>query len=221
MKREKKDLTLIDNDRFLVTIPFDYGSCYVFNNSAGYQAHFCTGSSQGTTWFPRYAPDGIIVSVLDKQNMNNKDGKWQMHAETNQLVNADQDDRGAHNLSKNDQKFAELFPGLMKEIADTIQANGAQIIEMSKELTSGKGYDIAKEITALKTKFPLSYVSGQAEPEAEEGDADNTPGTWTVRHIPSDRTARIPADSRAHLLEKLRNKYPQYPETDYEISKEA
>jgi len=223
MKREKKDLTLIDNDRFLVTIPFDYGSCYVFNNSTGYQAHFCTGSSQGTTWFPRYAPDGIIVSVLDKQNMNTKDGKWQMHAVTNQLVNADQDDRGAHNLSRNDQKFAELFPGLMKEIVDAIQAHDFAIHEESKELTGGKGYDIAKEINDLKTKFPLSYASGETpnEPDAEEGDDDNTPGTWTVRHIPSDRTAHIPADSRAHLLEKLRNKYPQYPVTDYEISKEA
>ena len=220
MKREKKDLTLIDNDRFLVTVPFDYGSCYVFNNSMGYQANFCTGSSSGTTWFPRYAPDGMIISVLDKSNMNNKDGKWQMHAATNQLVNADQDDRGSHNLSRNDQKFSELFPGLMKEIVDAIQAHDFAIQEESKELTGGKGYDIAKEITALKTKFPLSYASGET-PEEPEGDADSTPGTWTVRHIPSDRTAHIPADSRAHLIEKLRTKYPQYPETDYEISKEA
>jgi hypothetical protein len=221
MKREKKDLTLIDNDRFLVTVPFDYGSCYVFNNSMGYQANFCTGSSSGTTWFPRYAPDGMIVSVMDKTNMNNKDGKWQFHAATDQLVNADQDDRGRHNLSKNDKKFAELYPGLMKEIVEAIQAHGDQIKEMSKDLTGGQGYDVAKEINDIKTKFPLSYASGEEEPEGEEGDADNTPGTWVVRHIPSDRTARIPADSREHLLSKLRNKYPQYPETDYEISKEA
>jgi hypothetical protein len=228
MKREKKDLTLIDNDRFLVTVPFDYGSCYIFNNSMGYQANFCTGSSSGTSWFPRYAPDGMIVSVLDKSNMDNKEGKWQFHAATNQLVNADQDDRGIHNLSKNDQKFAELFPGLMKEIVDAIQTHDFAIQEESKALTNGKGYDIAREIESIKTKFPLSYASGEKpeEPEAvgdepQDDSEDNTPGTWSVTHIPSNRTAQIPADSKQHLIQKLTNKYPDYPVTDYRMTKEA
>ena len=235
MKREKSDLTLIDNEKYLVIVPFDYGSCYVFNNSMGYQANFCTGSSSGTTWFPRYAPDGMIVSIMDKSNPNNKDGKWQFHAATNQLVNADQDNRGAHNLSRNDQKFADLFPGLMKEIVDAIQSHAEEIKEKSKDLTGGRGYDISKEIEAIKTKFPLSYASGQEpdeepeemgnEPENDGEDmgdeGDNTPGTWTVRHIPSNRTAQIPADSRQHLMQKLTNKYPTYPVTDYEISRQA
>jgi len=34
-KREKKETTLIDDDRFLVTIPYNYGACYNFNNCAG------------------------------------------------------------------------------------------------------------------------------------------------------------------------------------------
>ena len=231
MKREKKDLTLIDNDRFLVTVPFDYGSCYVFNNSMGYQANFCTGSSSGTTWFPRYAPDGMIVSVMDKSNMDNKNGKWQFHAATDQLVNADQDDRGRHNLSLNDKKFADLFPGLMKEIVDAIQTHASEITEMSKDLTHGRGYDVNKEIEAIKTKFPLSYASGE-EPE-EMGDEpqddgedmgneeDSTPGTWSVTHIPSNRTAQIPADNKQHLIQKLNNRYPDYPITDYRMTKEA
>ena len=37
-KREKKEVTLVDNERFLIVMPFNYGACYTFNNSNGYQA---------------------------------------------------------------------------------------------------------------------------------------------------------------------------------------
>jgi hypothetical protein len=112
----------------------------------------------------------------------------------------------------------------MKDIVNAFQAKGAEITEMSKDLTPG-GYDIDKEIERLKNKFPLSFASGEepeAEPEGEEGDeGDNTPGTWSVTHTPSNRTARIPANSRADLIRKLTTKYPNYPVTDYAITKEA
>jgi hypothetical protein len=71
-KREKKETTLIDNERFLITLPYNYGACYNFNNAHGYNASFCTGSSSGERWFKRYAPDGPIISIFDKQNQEDE-----------------------------------------------------------------------------------------------------------------------------------------------------
>lgn len=163
-KKEKIELVLIDDDRFYVAIPFNYGACYTFNNAGGYTANFCTGSSNGLTWFSRYGVDGIIVDVADKTNLNKKEGKWQFHAETDQLVNADQDERW--NVRSNDQKFATLFPGLMRRICDAIESKGDEIRSMSTVMmkalgSSSPGYDIPKEVNLIKQTFPISYASGE------------------------------------------------------------
>jgi len=211
-KREKKETTLIDDDRFLVTIPYNYGACYNFNNSHGFNASFCTGSSSGATWFNRYADDGPIISVFDKQNADDVMGKWQIHAPTNQINNGNQTNR-------KDEKFAELFPGLMKRIADAVQANGEEINKNSIEIVKG-GYDIAKAVSDLKTKFPLSYASGkEEEPEAEQ-DANDGPGTYLVTQIASGRTARIEGESRQDIITKLTTRYPDSTEADYTIEKQ-
>jgi len=211
-KREKKETTLIDDDRFLVTIPYNYGACYNFNNSHGFNASFCTGSSSGATWFNRYADDGPIISVFDKQNADDVMGKWQIHAPTNQINNGNQTNR-------KDEKFAELFPGLMKRIADAVQDNGEEINKNSIEIVKG-GYDIAKAVSDLKTKFPLSYASGkEEEPEAEQ-DANDGPGTYLVTQIASGRTARIEGESRADIIQKLTTRYPDSTEADYTIEKQ-
>lgn len=163
-KRTAQFITLIDDARFRVTIPLSYGACYLFNNSEGVAGEFCTGSSSGLNWFNRYAPDGIIVDILDKQNMNHKDGKWQFHAETNQLKNAEQDsrwDRDPH--VDDDQYFANLFPGLMAKIVAALRIHAKEINEKSRELArpSGgePGYDIAEEIREIRDTFPVSYKS--------------------------------------------------------------
>jgi len=157
-KREKKETTLIADERFLVTVPYNYGACYNFNNAHGFNASFCTGSSSGANWFNRYADDGPIISVFDKQNPDDVMGKWQIHAPTNQINNGNQTNR-------KDEKFAELFPGLMKRIVTAIQSNGEEIKKNSTEIVSG-GYDINKAVSDLKNKFPVSYNSGEPEPEA-------------------------------------------------------
>lgn len=161
MKRESKQVVLIDDDRFYVMIPLNYGSCYVFNNT-GNISNYCTGSSNGLYWFNDYSPKGAIVSIIDKQNMQNDDGKWQFHLPTGQLVNSHQDNR--HNLGWNDKHFATLFPGLMRRIAEAMIAKSDEISEKSKEIYPG-GYDAAKEVSAIKSKLPISYAS---RPEGEE-----------------------------------------------------
>jgi hypothetical protein len=163
----------------------------------------------------------MIVSITDKQNQDSADGKWQFHAATNQLVNGDQERR--HDIRWNDEKFSKLFPGLMKEIIQGIETHAEDIKQKSAKLTRG-GYDIASEVDAIKTKYPLSYASEvpTADGDEEEGnEEDNTPGTWSVLHIPSNRTARVPAESLENLRDKLTRKYPQYPLTDYRFTKEA
>jgi hypothetical protein len=209
-KREKKETTLIDDERFLVTVPYNYGSCYNFNNAHGFNASFCTGSSSGATWFNRYADDGPIISVFDKQNADDVMGKWQIHAPTSQINNGNQSNR-------KDEKFAELFPGLMKRIADAIQANAGELKKNSTEIVSG-GYDAAKAVSDLKNKFPMSYNSG--EPEAEpEADANDGPGVYVVTQTASGKTARIQGDNRQDIIAKLTARYPDSTEADYTIEK--
>jgi hypothetical protein len=210
-KKEKKELTIVDDDRYIAVIPFNYGSCYTFNNSAGFPASFCTGSSSGLSWFNRYAKDGAIISVVDKNNTDDVNGKWQIHAVTNQINNGDQSVR-------KDEVFANLFPGLMKKIIAGLQANAAEINASSTELMSG-GYDISQEVDLLKRRFPLSYASSE-EPEADaEQDANDGPGTYSVTQNASGRTARIEGESRADIITKLTTRYPDSSEADYTIEK--
>lgn len=154
-KRTKKDVVLIDDQNFFVIIPMNYGACYTFNYS-GHRSSFCTGGSSGLRWFENYAPKGPIVSVVHKPNMNEPDGKWQFHAPTDQLVNSDQDRR--HNLHWNDDKFAGLFPGLMKSICDSMLAKSQEINQMSKDIVPG-GYDVARAVEEIKKTYPISYAN--------------------------------------------------------------
>ena len=246
MKREKKDVVIVDNDRYYVVVPLNYGACYTFGNAAGYKPNFCTNSSSGLRWFNNYAPDGMIVSITDKQNQDVPDGKWQFHAATNQIVNGDQDNR--HDRQGNDEKFSKLFPGLMTEIIHGIQAHADEIKEGSKDLVRGGGYDIAKEIDAIKAKYPLSVASKvktdepevapeepaaepaadqPAEPQAAHAPVHaqahaehDGPGRYSVTHTPTNRTAIIPAHNRQDLMRKLNQRYPNYPDTDYNITKQ-
>jgi len=209
-KREKKETTLIDDERYLVTVPYNYGSCYNFNNAHGFNASFCTGSSSGATWFNRYADDGPIISVFDKANGDDVNGKWQIHAPTNQINNGNQ-------TIRKDEKFAELFPGLMKRIADAIQDNADELKKNSTEIVSG-GYDAGKAVSDLKNKFPMSYNSG--EPEAEpEADANDGPGVYVVTQTASGKTARIQGENRQDIIAKLIARYPDSTEADYTIEK--
>ena len=211
-KKEKKEITIVDNERYQAVVPFNYGSCYTFNNSNGFPASFCTGSSSGLTWFNRYAKDGVIISVIDKQNMDNVNGKWQLHAATNQINNGDQ-------TVRKDEVFADLFPGLMKKIIAGLESNAAEIKASSTELMSG-GYDIAKEVADIKRRFPLSYASSDEpeEPEAEQ-DTNDGPGTYSVTQTASGRTARIEGESRQDIITKLTTRYPDSTEADYTIEK--
>jgi len=138
-KRERKEIVVLDDEKFLAVIPLNYGSCYTFNNSAGFQASFCTGSSSGARWFERYAPEGPIISILDKENTEDENSKWQIHAPTGQMNNGNQ----TITYSRGDAKVAELFPGLMKKIVAGMKANAEEIRAASKEIKPG-GYDITQ-----------------------------------------------------------------------------
>jgi hypothetical protein len=202
-KRERKEVVLIDDSRFLVVLPLNYGACYTFNNSAGYQANFCTGSSSGLRWFQNYAPDGPVISVTDKTNMDHVEGKWQLHAQTRQIVDADQTRR--HDTQWNDERFSKLFPGLMKAIGSAMMAKADELHDGSKELTNGKGYDVAKDVGDLQKTYPLSWAS---EPEKQEETPDQGPGTYLVTHTPTGRTARIEGESAEDVKSKLQARHP-------------
>ena len=216
-KREKKETTLIDNERFLITLPYNYGACYSFNNAHGYNASFCTGSSSGQRWFDRYAPEGPIISIFDKQNQEDENGKWQMHAPTGQMNNGNQ----SLSYSAGDKKFAELYPGLMKDIIAAVKSKAEEIKTNSVDIVRG-GYDVNAAVAEIKSKLPASYASEKEEPDAEpeaEDDANDGPGTYAVTQTASGKTARIQGDSRDDVIQKLITRYPDSTEADYTIEK--
>lgn len=164
-KREKRDIVLLDTDRFWAAVLLNYGACYTFNNAAGYRANFCTGSSSGMNWFNRYAPEGMLIAVVDKENLDSADGKWQIHSATNQFVNADQDRR--YDPAGNAERFGKMFPGLMAEVAASISDNAETIKDQSAEIARG-GYDIPTEVRRLIANFPGAFTPAQQpgqEPE--------------------------------------------------------
>ena len=202
-KREKKETTLIDNERFLITLPYNYGACYTFNNSAGFNASFCTGSSSGLTWFNRYAKDGPIISILDKENIDDVNGKWQMHGPTGQMNNGNQ----SLSYTSGDKKFAELFPGLIKEIISAMKSKSEEIKENSKELMPG-GYNIDQAIADIKDKLPYSYASEKKEEKKDDEQQNEGPGTFIVTLLANGRTARIEAESEEDAINKVIERHP-------------
>ncbi len=215
LKKDAKQTVLIDDDKFYVIVPLNFGSCYVTDRGQGYTPNFCTSSSSGHEWFGRYAPDGIIVNVTDKRNIEDVDGKWQMHAATNQLVRGDQDRR--YDLGHNDQRFSELFPGLMKKIISALESKADEIKQGSMGLTrNGEGYDVQADIALMKRKFPLSFAS-EAPEEPEE---DVGPGTYLITHTTSGRTARIQAESKQDAIDKLLARHPNVNLDEFTIKKE-
>jgi hypothetical protein len=211
-KREKKEITLIDDNKFYITMPFNYGACYTFNNSQGYQASFCTGSSNGLQWFTRYAPDGPIISIIDKDNIDEVNGKWQMHAPTGQMNNGNQ----SLSYSRGDQKFAELFPGLMKKIVAAMKSKAGEIQANSKDIVAG-GYDVDKAIADIKDRLPYSWAS---EAKQEEPADENTgPGTYIVTLTRTGKQARVEGDSPDDVFAKIQARHPSIERDQVTIEK--
>ena len=67
LKKDIREIVLIDNDQFRVAIPLNYAACYRFNYT-GHNSRFCTGASDGRGYFARYSDDGPIVTVIDSKN---------------------------------------------------------------------------------------------------------------------------------------------------------
>jgi len=187
MKKDAKDVVLVDDDKYWAAIPMNYGACYVFNNS-GHISNFCTGGSSGATWFRNYAPDGPIVTVVDKANINDENGKWQFHAPTSQMVNSVQDRR--YDRQWNDEQFATRFPGLMRKIVNSMAAHDEAIRDMSTQ-TLGKPYNVATAISQIKDKFPQSYASrAKDEPETAEPEPEAAPTAPTPAQLTIDEDLR-------------------------------
>lgn len=170
-KREQRNIVVYEDDEYWAAVLLNYGACYTFNNAAGYRANFCTGSSSGLGWFNRYSPDGMIIAIVSKNNLDKADGKWQIHSGTNQFVNADQDDR--YYPSRNAEKFGRLYPGLMLKVVEGLAANAEVIDENSEDIVRG-GYDTAKEIEILRQKFPGAFTTVKTDKDDQQPQLPNT-----------------------------------------------
>lgn len=160
LKRNVQQIVLIDNDRFFVAIPLNYAACYNFNYT-GHNSRYCTGASDGRGYFARYSKGGPIVTIIDKKNLTNKNGKWQLHPATGQFANSDQTVSG----SSADRQFANQYPGLYKDIVTAMQDKSDDIQKASMMLSDRGGYNMSSVIKRFATEFPISYKS---KPVAEQ-----------------------------------------------------
>jgi hypothetical protein len=162
MKKEASVITLINNDRFNVTIPLNYGACFIFNHEHGVNANYCTGSSS-THWARTYLNQGPLIDILDKNNLESINGKWQIHAETNQIYNARQErhmiiNSGTPTAVKSEVYFAHIFPGLLKEIGRAMLNKADEIKTVTKDLKiAAEGYDVEEEVKNLEVTFPTAW----------------------------------------------------------------
>ena len=211
-KRDRKEIVVLDDDRFLAVVPMNYGSCYTFNNAHGYNASFCTGSSSGAKWFQDYAPQGPIVSIFDKQNPDDVNGKWQLHAPTHQLNNGNQQVRG-------DKAFAERFPGLLPKVVAGLEQHADEIRDNSGHIVKG-GYDMSKAISDIKKEYPASMTLPEPEPAAEPEQNDNGPGVYLVTQTATGRTANITANSLEHAQQQLQQRHPNINIDDFTFQRQ-
>jgi hypothetical protein len=159
MKKDKRDIVLINDGEIFVSIPLNYGACYFFNNGFGVSASYCTGSSSGQHWVNTYMPQGLILNIFNIQSPNEDVSKYQIHAATNQIKSASQS-----YTNSTDKIFAAAYPGLLPRIAEELIANAEAINKASQDIKPG-GYDVHEEIKLLKAKFPLSMQKEEKEPE--------------------------------------------------------
>lgn len=149
-KKNARSITLIDNDQYHVSVPLNYGACYVFNHQTGHQSTFCTGSSTGMGWFKEYSDDGPLIDVLDKKRAHTVNGKWQIHAPSKQITNSDQS-------INSDRKFSGIFPGLMSEIQQALLTHASELNAASQGIVKG-GWNISRAVERLKKAFPQSTI---------------------------------------------------------------
>lgn len=198
-KRDAKSITLIDDDRFKVDVPLNTGSCYVFNTAEGVDATYCTGASQRETYFPSYSRNGPIVQILDKKNMNDIKGKWQMHTASGQLKQADQ----RNSQYEADQDFAELFPGLMKKIAKELNSKSEELKTKSNEMDIARGgWNIAQEVSRIKSKYPTAYNSKAAGEEDDDDDISQG-RAWKIIFNDRDTGETVRAPDQPAAMQKV------------------
>ncbi|MGA1049386.1 MAG: hypothetical protein ACO3UU_15375, partial [Minisyncoccia bacterium] len=155
-KQLAKEYVLIDNDSFRVTIPLNFGACYVFAHGDGHKAHYCTSSSSGVTWFNSYKKSGLLIDILDKNKLESKNGKWQIHANSGQIKNATQDWRV---LSDDDHiymmpvlYFKKYYPNLISEIIQRMNANKDELQNLLNQ-NYGSDIKVGAEIEKLHNLF--------------------------------------------------------------------
>lgn len=181
-KKESKQHILIDNDRFLVFLPFNYGSCFTFNYMGDIIANYCTGSSNGLGYFNSYSRETYIICIFDKQNEKygpiRNDPNYKYDAKFQLCVGGTyQEIKNARQESgySTDTHFAKIFPGLLKKIIRELGSQKESILQAAKEAGfRDKGID--RLIQDLKIKMPRSYETEEPkEKEKKEATPEEQP----------------------------------------------
>jgi len=197
-KRNAQQTIIYEDPRYMINVPYNPGSGYVFNRVTGpIKCTYCTGESSRDHYFASYASRGIIIQIVNKFRTDD-DGKFQLHASTDQANNSKQRNNG-------DRAFADSMPGVMKYVFQGLQQHANEIKEKSKFLTPG-GYDIPLEIERLKSKFPIASATEQP-PEK----------LFKITQRSTGKEAQIDALNEKEAKGMIQIKFPQSDIHDFEF----
>jgi hypothetical protein len=148
------------------------------------------------------------VAIIDKANVDSKNGKWQMHSATHQLHNSVQDTYPLPD-KEDDEAFAQLFPGMLRRIASAMKQKESEIrnagvaVQNKARRGAGEGYDVDAEIRQMQKNFPKSWASrAKDEPDQEP----------EQQAAPQQAAPQQAAGYAQYLHPEFRNNVPDIPE---------
>lgn len=159
LTKDAKSVTIVDNDKWGVVVPLNYGASCKFARSVGDFANWCTGSiSSGDNYFNQYGSRGPLIIFQDKNDPN---GKYQLHAPTDQFK-----DKKDHEIDR--KAFAQRYPTAMNDIVAGMQQH-------AEEINTGKyKFNMVDQIALVKSKFKTAFGAANAvEPHPDYGPRPN------------------------------------------------
>lgn len=137
--KDAKDITLVDNDNYRITVPLNYGSSCKTARSVGPMANWCTGTLSTKDWFDQYFRQGPLLIFQSKIN---PEDKFQLHAPSYQF-------KDIKDAEYDKENFAKKYPDAMQSIIDGLELHKAKLSEIWPNMDA--------QINSVKNKFDDAF----------------------------------------------------------------
>lgn len=139
LTKDAKSITILDNDKYVVVVPLNYGASCKFARSEGEFANWCTGTTSSDHYFGHYSRQGPLVIFYAKDDPR---AKYQLHAPSDQFKDIKDEEI-------NRKAFAQKYPDAMNDIVNGLMQHVAELGQ------HWKGMD--QQISLFKSKFASAF----------------------------------------------------------------